>query len=44
MQLEDLPPELVRIILTYKREMEQLEGWFRFLDTVFSSLLLWEFH
>ena len=27
MQLEDLPPELARIILNYKHEMELLEEW-----------------
>ena len=39
MQLEDLPPELVHIILTYKREMEMLEEWLRFWNTIFSNLL-----
>ena len=38
MQLEDLPPELARIILNYKREMELLEEWLRFWNTVFSNL------
>ena len=39
MQLEDLPPPLAAIILTYKREMEMLEEWLRFWNTIFSNLL-----
>ena len=39
MQLEDLIPELRQIILEYKREMEVLEEWLRFWNTIFSNLL-----
>ena len=39
MQLEDLPPPLARIILEYKYEMELLEEWLRFWNTIFSNLL-----
>ena len=39
MQLEDLPPELMQIILEYKHEMELLEEWLHFWNTIFSNLL-----
>jgi hypothetical protein len=39
MQLEDLPPELAQIILTYKHEMELVGEWLRFWNTIFSNLL-----
>ena len=38
MDLYDLPWDVINIILDYKNEMEELERFYRFFNTVFSGL------
>ena len=39
MKLDDLPHDLVWLIMEYKREMEDHEHWLQFLKVIFGNLL-----
>jgi hypothetical protein len=37
--MPEVPEEILKIILQYKKEMDELEAFLRFFDIVFSNLI-----